>query len=54
MRVERLDALVGRRLHHDPPAALERLLSSAGSTWSGVWPEMIEQQFGHAAALERS
>ena len=26
MRVERLDALLGRRLHHDAPAALERFL----------------------------
>jgi hypothetical protein len=24
MCVERIDALVGRRLHHNPPAALER------------------------------
>ncbi len=48
MRVERLDALLGRRLHHDAPAALERFLEQRRQhPFERLAVEMVEQDLGH-------
>ena len=48
MRVERLDALLGRRLHHDAPAALERFLEQRRQhPLERLALQMVEQDLGH-------
>ena len=48
MGVERLDALLGRGLHHHAPAALERFLEQRRQhPFERLALQMIEQDFGH-------
>ena len=48
MRVERVDALLGRRLHHDAPAALDRALQELRQhALERLALQMVEQNFGH-------
>ena len=48
MRVERLDAFFGGRLHHDPPTAVERLLQQRRQDLLWRLPlQVIEENFRH-------
>ena len=48
MRIERLDALVGRGLHHHAPAALKRALEQLRQhLLDRLALQVIEQDLGH-------
>src|SRR6185369_4077957 len=55
MRIERVDPLVGRRLHHDAPAALERFLQKLRQhAFDRLALQVIEEDLGHSLSRQPS